>query len=115
MALARLTTRPRLTPLRATLEGMSMGTGLTLVDDLDNLDYLLPSWERSLRAERRSVRTIRHYLGSAKKFGSFLADRRTPTNVGSITRGHVEEFLIDVGDRWKDTTVATHFRNLQQL
>ena len=53
MALARLTTRPRLTPLRATLEGMSTGTGLTLVDDLDNLDYLLPSWERSLRAERR--------------------------------------------------------------
>ena len=40
MALARLTTRPRLTPLRETLESMSMSAALNIVDDLDHLDYL---------------------------------------------------------------------------
>ncbi len=94
---------------------MSVNAALNVVADLDHLDYLLPSWERSLRAERRSARTIRNYLGSAERFVGFLIDRRMPLSVGAIGREHVEEYLIDVGSQWKDTTVATHYRNLQQM
>jgi hypothetical protein len=96
MALARLTTRPRLTPLRETLgeHEHEQPPCTYLVDGLDQLAYLLPSWQRSLRAERRSPRAISNYLGSAQKFGSFLADHEMPTRVGSISREHVQEFLI---------------------
>src|SRR3954468_1146464 len=55
-----------------------------------SLASLLPSWERSVRAQRKSPKTIRGYLDSAGQLLGFLESAGMPT-------------------------VATRYRGLQQL
>jgi hypothetical protein len=58
-------------------------------------DYpiLLWSFQRSLRAENESPRTVQNYMESSEKFGAFLAAKGMPTNVAAIRREHVESFI----------------------
>jgi site-specific recombinase XerD len=81
---------------------------------VDDLSYLLPSWQRHLRVARAD-RTVMNYLKSADVLIDFLAAHRMPTTASEIRREHLEDFVIWGGARWKSTTVATHFRNVQQL
>ncbi len=76
---------------------------------------LLPSWQRSLRAARRSPRTVQSYTESAERLSDFLVRRGMPTAVASIRREHVESFIEDLDTRFKPATVGVRFRSLQQL
>jgi site-specific recombinase XerD len=80
-----------------------------------SLVRLLDSWELSLRAERKSPKTIKNYLGSAERLVAFLTDRGMPTKVASIRREHVEAFLVETAETLTASTAATRFRCLQQL
>ena len=81
----------------------------------DDLAQLLASWELSLRAGRRSPRTVKSYMDTAERFRAFLASRGAVEDVRAITRSDVETFLVDVGARASSSTVATFYRRLRQL
>lgn len=76
---------------------------------------LIPSWERSLRAANKSVRTIRAYGDSGRLLEAFLTEQGLPTAVNQITREHLELFITDQLARHKPTTASVRFRSLQQF
>lgn len=80
-----------------------------------DIPALLPSWQRSLRAARRSPRTVQSYTEAAEQLSDFLVRRGMPTAVDSIRREHVEAFIEDLDTRFRPTTVGVRFRSLQQL
>lgn len=80
-----------------------------------DIPSLLPSWQRSLRAARRSPRTVQSYTEAAEQLSDFLVRRGMPGAVESIRREHVESFIENLDARFKPTTVGVRFRSLQQL
>jgi site-specific recombinase XerD len=74
-------------------------------------DLLLRSFARSLRARNRSPRTVQAYLEAAQLLADFSGDR----DLGTLTRGDVEDFLGDQLSRHRPTTAAGRFRSLQQF
>jgi site-specific recombinase XerD len=92
---------------RAVLPGVDTGPG--------SLAALVPSWELSLRAARKSPKTIKTYLEASTQFGAYLAETGMPTAVASIRREHVEAFIAHLLDIRSASTAATRFRGLQQL
>jgi site-specific recombinase XerD len=80
-----------------------------------DIPALLPSWQRSLRAARRSPRTVQSYTESAEQLSDFLVRRGMPTAVDSIAREHVESFIEDLDSRFRPATVAVRYKSLKQL
>jgi site-specific recombinase XerC len=80
-----------------------------------DIPALLPSWQRSLRAARRSPRTVQSYTEAAEQLSDFLVRKGMPSAVASIRREHVEAFVEDLDTRFKPTTVGVRFRSLQQM
>ena len=86
-------------------------------DTLPAIDIpaLLSSWQRSLRAARRSPRTVQSYTESAEQLSDFLIRRGMPVAVESIRREHVESFIEDLDSRFRPATVAVRYKSLKQL
>jgi site-specific recombinase XerD len=80
--------------------------------DFDDLASLAESWQRSLRAARKSESTQRIYLGAVRAFIAFCESNGIPTTVAAITRAHVEAYLIEVMASRAPATVALHYRSL---
>jgi site-specific recombinase XerD len=80
-----------------------------------DLESLIPSFEKHLRAGNRSPRTIEKYGDGARQFVQWLHDNDLPTDARSIRRAHVEAFIADLLGRWKPSTAATRYRDLQAL
>jgi site-specific recombinase XerD len=77
---------------------------------------VLPSFERSLRAARRSPRTIDNYLSTARAFSSWLEEKGHPPEVGLIKREFIESWLLVLEDRGNTpSTLASRYRCLQQF
>ena len=75
-------------------------------------DELLDGFELSLRARRRSPKTITAYTDTARRFQVFCAARGAdPVHA---KRGDVEAFIADQLDRHTASTAATRYRCLQQ-
>jgi len=74
-------------------------------------DLTLRDFARSLRARNRSPKTIESYLVSAGQ----LAATRPGTDVATLSRRDVEDYLADVLSRLSASTAATRYRGLQQL
>jgi site-specific recombinase XerD len=87
----------------------------TAIVQVVDIPVLVPSWQRSLRAARRSPRTVQSYTESAEQLADFLVRQGMPTAVASIRREHVESFIEDLDRRFKPATVGVRFRSLQQL
>jgi site-specific recombinase XerD len=75
-----------------------------------DLDGLLTSWTRTLRARNRSERTVHTYIASARKLTEFAAER----GLDPTDRSTVEAFLADQADRVRPATVAFRYRSLQE-
>jgi site-specific recombinase XerD len=80
-----------------------------------DIPALLSSWQRSLRAARRSPRTVQSYTEAAEQLSDFLVRRGMPTAVESIRREHVEAFIEDLDSRFRPATVAVRYKSLKQL
>jgi site-specific recombinase XerC len=85
----------------------------TRTDVQVDIRALLPSWQRSLRAARRSPRTVQSYTEAADQH--FLVRAGMPTAVESIAREHVESFIEDLDSRFRPATVGVRFKSLQQM
>jgi site-specific recombinase XerD len=74
---------------------------------------LLRSFERHLRAENRSARTVATYLIAARQAEAFLAARGTA--LAGAGRGDLEDFLNDLLARRAASTAATYHKVLKVL
>jgi len=79
------------------------------------IEDLIPSWTRSLRARNKSPKTIRGYRETAEIFRAFLVNKGMPTALDRIGREHVEAFVEDQLARWKPTTALTRYQALRQF
>jgi hypothetical protein len=74
-----------------------------------DIERLVISWVRHLRAGNRSDATIQTYTGAARQLSWFLTQTGMPTDVASIKREHVEafiEYLLNNGSRRPPTTAT---------
>lgn len=83
--------------------------------EFGQIEDLIPSWSRSLRARNKSPKTIRGYREAAELFLGFLREKGMPTTLDKISREHVEMFQDDQLTRWKPTTALTRYQALRQF
>lgn len=88
---------------------------LSEATEYGTLDVLIPSWELSLQAGNKSVKTLRVYGDSCRLFAAFARDQLGVTEARRVTRETVETFMADQLARWKPTTASVRFRSLQQF
>jgi integrase/recombinase XerC len=74
---------------------------------------LLRSFERHLRAQNRSERTVGNYLESARLAQAFLEGRGT--RLEQATQADLEDFLADILRRRSANTAATRYKVLRVL
>ncbi|MGH3278729.1 MAG: tyrosine-type recombinase/integrase, partial [Trebonia sp.] len=77
------------------------------------LGALRRSFDRSLRALKRSERTREQYLMSVGQMVDFFARVGMPGDPAQITREHVETFLADFAEGHKPATVHTRYKCLR--
>jgi len=82
---------------------------------IDDLETLLPSWQRHLRAANLSPRTITAYTSTGQTLISFLRAAGMPTAASGVRREHLETFIEDQLARFQPSTAATRYRDLRQL
>jgi site-specific recombinase XerD len=80
-----------------------------LADRLE-IDGLLRSWERSLRARNRASSTIDAYVRAVRQLDEYARQQ----GLDPLSREAVEEFLAHMRVRTMPATVANRFRSLQQ-
>jgi site-specific recombinase XerD len=87
------------------------------VEDALTADYdvLRASFERMLRAENLSPRTVETYLVGVDTLGAFLAAQGMPLRVGAIRREHVEAWLTDLLGRVRPGTVLIRYRGARRF
>ncbi len=73
------------------------------------------SFRRSLVASNLSPLTVKTYAEGVGLLAAFLAERGMPTDVGSVTREHVEAFITDQLERWRPATAANRYRAVQRF
>lgn len=91
---------------------------------LDDLSELLPDWVRSLRAARKSPKTINIYRNAGLALLDFLRTEQLPTRVTEITRAQLEAYFVELserphqrkpGQRLSPSYISQQYRALQQL
>ena len=80
-----------------------------------NIDSLLPSWERSLRAANKSPNTIYSYLLAARLLADFLKATGVTQEVDELGRGDVEAFIVHELERGKPGSAGVRYKSLQQF
>ncbi|HXH56554.1 tyrosine-type recombinase/integrase, partial [Iamia sp.] len=80
-----------------------------------DLTPLVRSFERSLRARKRSPKTITAYTDAAALFIAHQAEGDRALVAAEVTRGNVEDFIIDQLGLWSPSTAATRYRCLAQF
>jgi site-specific recombinase XerD len=79
-----------------------------------DLRTLASSFRRTLQAENKSKQTIKIYSSAVERFVEFLAYSGMPTAAASVTREHVEAFLVHLHEMGRaPNTVATYYRGLR--
>jgi len=91
---------------------------------LDDLSELITDWVRSLRSANKSPRTVIIYRDTGMAFLAFLIENGMPTVASSLTREHVEHYLVHLaerphrrkpGQKVSPAYVSQQYRALQQL
>lgn len=75
----------------------------------------ITSFERQLRARHLSERTIQSYVESGRKLTDFLEGAGMPTDIGLVSREHVQEFMNEMLLRFKPATASIRFAGCRQL
>jgi len=81
-------------------------------DTVGGIWALSRSFERSMRAARRSPRTIETYMEAVRQLAAHLDNRGMPTGLDRIGREHIEDFMVSLLGRFKSATANNRFRAL---
>jgi site-specific recombinase XerD len=68
-----------------------------------------------LRAENLSPNTLKTYREAVDQLERFLVTQGMPTDVGRLTREHVEAFVASLLERWKPATASNRYRGLNRF
>jgi len=82
----------------------------TSAPEVDELDPLVTSWHRHLRAQRMSPATLLTYTTAVRQLAGFLRANGMPTAAAAIRREHVEGWITDLLERWKPATAHNRYR-----
>lgn len=74
----------------------------------------LGAFQRSLRAENASEKTIKTYSEALTLLANFLRSKGMPADPAALTREHIEEFIADLLRRNKPATANNRYRALQR-
>lgn len=74
----------------------------------------MPSWQRHLRAQNRSPRTIQSYQEAVLQFAAFLEHRGLPTAV-EVERRYIEDWVGVLLEERSAATAANRYRSLKQF
>jgi site-specific recombinase XerD len=94
---------------------MAQMVKVTTKAEIADLEGLIRSFERSLRAENKSPKTITGYGESARQFVAFLRRQGMPSTAAEIGREHVEAFMEELLGLWKPATANNRYRALAQF
>ena len=81
----------------------------------NEVESSLASFQRHLRAENLSPRTVDTYSESVRQFARFLEAHGMPGELLNIHREHVEAFVEGLLDQWKPATANNRFRGVQSF
>ncbi len=84
------------------------------VNSVGDLERLGRSFERHLRAENKSPKTVTTYGESVTQLQTYLAGEGV-TSVAEVRREHIEAFMADLLGRRSAATASVRFRALQQF
>jgi integrase/recombinase XerC len=84
------------------------------MQSVGDLDRLARSFERHLRAENKSPKTVATYGEAVSQPTAHLAGQGVES-VAAILREHVEEFMTHLLEKWSSATASNKFRALQQF
>ena len=76
---------------------------------------LMPSFQRHLRAENKSPRTVESYTEAVRRLHDFLSAKGMPVTVASITREHIEAFMEDQLSRLAASSARSRYASLRQF
>jgi site-specific recombinase XerD len=79
-----------------------------------SVDDLARSFERHLRAERKSPRTVETYLEAVRLFSAFLR-QGAGRSLTTARREDLEAFLVSLHERCTPATVANRYRSLRRF
>ena len=77
------------------------------------LSTFVDSWQLSLEAAAKSVRTVRSYTDSLRALYRFLVDQDMPADAEGADAPHIRAFLLAEEKRTSAASAAVHFRNLR--
>ncbi len=77
------------------------------------LTDLAESFRRTLLAENKSPMTVKAYMEALRLLDHFLAAQGMPRQASSITREHIEAYILQTLDNWKPATANNRHRSLQ--
>ena len=88
---------------------------LETVRSPSDIGVLVRSFELSLRAAAKSPKTIKSYTDTVRGFCLFLVDNGMPTELRSLTREHVETYIVLQVENHRPKTASIRFGDLQQF
>jgi site-specific recombinase XerD len=77
------------------------------------IDPLVRSFERSLRAERKSERTIKTYFEALEQLSALVHERGR--GLADATTADIQDYIIDVIERRRPSTANNRFRSLHRF
>jgi len=80
-----------------------------------DLGELVPAWQRSLRAENESPKTVETCSEATTLLLRFLRERGLPTVASALTGERVETFIGDLLARFEPATASNRYRALARL
>lgn len=93
-----------------------MATSTTHIEPAGDLAVNVARFGRHLRASGLAPKTEHTYLQGVDNLVAFLVERGMPTALESISREHLEEWLIAMREAGrKPATVANRYRSVQQF
>jgi len=90
-------------------------TTAVTAQSVGDLEPLIASFTRSLRASNKSKKTIDTYLEAARQLLAFLRESGMPTEVARIGREHVEAFVERLVQTKSPATANNRYRALTSL
>jgi site-specific recombinase XerD len=73
------------------------------------------SFERHLRAARKSPRTVKTYMEAVQLLSAFLERQGGGRTLLEAKRADIEAFLVDLHERCTPATVANRYRSLRRF
>ena len=70
---------------------------------------------RHLRAENLSPNSVYAYVGAVVSLGNYLVEHDLPTDVAAIKREHIQDWQINLLERYKPATAHQRYRGAQRF